>query len=352
MLNLTVAKVQKKKFWIIFSSVLALIVVGAAAGAGIILTNLKKAAGANIFAENPHGFVKLSVRPAAERSIFTENFGSMSASELKAAALSMYVNAGINFKTHTVTVYDNCLSSFSVLGIKNTVNIDSVIMKNDDEYFRVDYRLKNDTPFLDMFKSFEKQINDGLELVLTERLYATKAGEAMLYHKVRNARLDDDKVPYAVWDDPDYEVFVEEREKPIFSSSQEGGYALTAHTVDMDTIASASAEYMKSEGYYDVTIVLDVNNPATSESAVENIREGSGDPNANFDKLEINFTVWDNGYIRTFRMEESWEANALGVEVLKFASVFNYNMYFSYAEEDCKLHEYRDYLDMMEYIAA
>lgn len=348
MLCIAVVKSRKKKFWIIFTAVIAVIVVGVAIGAGIIASNLKKAEGANVFAENPHGFVKLGVRPLGERNIFMTNFDKMSADELKEAALKMYLDAGNNFKINDVVVYDNCLSSFSVLNIVNTVNIDSVIIKNDDEYFRIDYRLKNKTPFLDAFKSFEKQINDGLELVLTERTYATAESETAVYQKVRNAHIDENKSPYAIWDDPSYTVFTEQRDKPIFSPSQEGVYGLTAHTVTMDTIESADINYFKAEGYYEINMVLDVNNPVTTEAAVGNIRKGSGDENANFDKLDIVFSVWDNGYIRAFKMEESWKANAMGIELLKFASVFNYNMFFSYASEDCNLAEYPDYVEFME----
>lgn len=348
MLCMSVAKSGKKRFWIIFTAVIAVIVAGVAVGVGIVASNLKKAEGANVFAENPHGFIKLGVRPSGERNIYMTSFDKMSAEELKEAALKMYLDAGINFKMNDVVVYDNCHTSFSVLNIVNLVNIDSVVIKNDDEYFRVDYRLKNKTPFLDAFKSFEKQINDSLELVLTERTYATAESETAVYQKVRNAYIDENKSPYAIWDDPKYTVFTEQRDKPIFSPYQEGVYGLTAHTVTTDTIESADINYFKAEGYYEINIVLDVNNPVTTETAVGNIRKGSGDENANFDKLNIVFSVWDNGYLRAFKMEESWKANAMGIELLKFASVFNYDMYFSYASEDCNLAEYYDYVKFME----
>ena len=348
---------KKKKVFVIIISVILILIIAAGVTAGIIIANMKKAReAANVFAENPHGFVNLGVRPSIERKIdiTASDLNKMSQTQLKETALMLYDTAMTNFKENDVVIYDNCLTSFSVIGVENKVNIDSVTFKTDEEYFRIDYRLKNTTPLLDTypFSKFEKQLNDSLELVLTERQYADTESEKLVYQKVKNASLDDDSVPYAEWDDPDnYPITEELRDKPVFSPSQEGKYSLTAHKVSVETMAKAEIKYHYAEGYYEVKISLDTTNPETSAAAVGNIREGSGDENANFDKLDITFTVWDSGFMRSYQMDEGWKASALGIELLKFESMFHYNMYFSYSEEDTDLENYPDYLSFMEDLA-
>ncbi len=346
---------KKKKVFVIIISVILILILVAGIAAGIIIANMKKAReSANVFAENPHGFANLGVRPNIDRmiDISSSDLNKMSADELKATAFMLYDTAMTNFKENDVVIYDNCLTSFAVMGLENKVNIDSVTFKTDEEYFRIDYRLKNTTPLLDAMPKFEKQINDSLELVLTERQYANVTQEKLIYQKVKNALLDDKSIPYADWENSkDYPVTEELRDKPVFSPVQEGKYSLTAHKVSVETMAKAEIKYHYAEGYYEVKISLDTTNPETSAAAVGNIREGSGDENANFDKLDITFTVWDSGFMRSYQMDEGWKAAALGIELLKFESMFHYNMYFSYSEEDTDLENYPDYLSFMEDLA-
>lgn len=348
---------KKKKVFVIIISVILILILVAGIAAGIIIANMKKAReAANVFAENPHGFVNLGVRPSIERKIdiTASDLNKMSQTQLKETALMLYDTAMTNFKENDVVIYDNCLTSFSVIGVENKVNIDSVTFKTDEEYFRIDYRLKNTTPLLDTypFSKFEKQLNDSLELVLTERQYASVTQDKLIYQKVKNALLDDKSIPYADWENSkEYPVTEELRDKPVFSPTQEGKYSLTAHKVSVETMAKAEIKYHYAEGYYEVKISLDTTNPETSAAAVGNIREGSGDENANFDKLDITFTVWDSGFMRSYQMDEGWKAAALGIELLKFESMFHYNMYFSYSEVDTDLENYPDYLSFMEDLA-
>lgn len=341
----------KKKFWIIFTAVLLVIVIAVGITVGVLLTNVKKAKDANVFAENPHGFKQLGVRPDREGLITFGNLSKMSEEEKKDVAVQLYETATSNFKNNNCVIFDNQEAIMSVLDIENIMKVDSVTIKNDEEYFRIDYRLRKSTPFIDMFKNYGKKINDSLEMLLTERMYATKDAEKMTYQKVKNSNVDENGVPYAVWDSSEYPIVGENRDVPKFNSSQEGTYGLTAHTIKASTISTANVEYDKASGYYTVKISLDIANEETSANALENIRKGSGDKNASFNQLDVVFTVWDNGYFRDFKMDENWTANAMGVPILKFGSLFHYNMYFSYAEEDCNLHDYKDYKDMMAAIS-
>lgn len=339
---------KKKKFWIIFTSVLLVIILAVGITVGVIVGNLKKAQKANVYAENPHGFAQLGVRPNREGIIDVGNLNNMSAEEMRKTAVFLYDTATEMFKNNDCVIYDNQVATMNVGPIDNVINVDSVTIKNDTEYFRIDYRLKNVTPILTMLgEGMEKTLNNGLNIILTERMYASSDMEKMIYQQVKTSAINEETgVPYAVWNDPkNYPVTVQERDIPAFNSSQEGVYSLTAHTIKESTVTSAEVKYHKAEGYYTVTMSLDTTNEETSENALANIREGAMDPDAAFDTLDIEFTVWDNGYFRSYQMTEIWSAKAL--KLIAFGSDFRYNMYFSYAEEDCNLHEYKDYVDMM-----
>ncbi len=338
----------KKKFWIIFTSVLLVIIIAVGITVGVLVGNSKKAKKEEVFfVDNPHGFTKLGIRPNKDGELDFGDLSAKSEQELKEIAVILYDTATVNFKNNNCVIYDNQEATMSVLGIENIMKVDSVTMKTNEEYFRIDYRLRKSTPFIDMFSTYGKKINDSLEMILTERMYATKNSEKMTYQKVKNSNLNENSVPYAIWDSGDYSIVEEMRDVPAFNSEQEGAYSLTAHTIKASTIEAATVEYDEEKGYYTVKITLDITNEETSANALDNIRNGSGDKNASFDMLDVEVTVWNNGYFRDFRMTENWTAHAMGIAFLEFSSLFKYNMYFSYDETDCNLHAYQDYLDMM-----
>ena len=297
--------------------------------------------------QNPHNFSGLLARPDFSGSV--ESTIPNDEAALKEYAYSLYAQAAENAKNCSeMLAFSNCSTSFSVLKIANYIDLDIVLIKNQDEFFRIDYRLDNNVPFLKI-KSFAKQINDSLDLVITERYYANTSMENMLYQKVKNAYLEDN-LPTANWTAKEYPLTEKELPKEAYSSSLDGAFTLVGYTVNPETIKTAAVSYDKKGKFYNVDLVFDCEVPQLTENIVGLIREGSGDPQANYNEMRMSFSVWDNGYLRSLSSYETWSASALGVEALSFESVFDYNWMISYSPSDCDLSSYEDYLIMKEQI--
>ncbi len=299
--------------------------------------------------QNRHKFNGLLIRPEYSGSVNSEIPTEEGA--LKDYAYYLYALAAENAKNcPQMLAFSNCSTSFSVLKIVNYIDLDIVLIKNQEDFFRIDYRLNNNVPFLKL-KSFAKQINDSLDLVITERYYANTSMEKMLYQKVKNAYLENN-LPKADWELKDYPITEKEMPKEVYSSAQEGAFSLVGYTVKPETIKTAAVSYDKKGKFYTVDIVFDCENPELTEKIIDLIRTGASDPNANYNEMKMTFTVWDNGYLRSLSSYETWSAAALGVSTLAFESVFDYNWMISYSSTDCDLNSYPDYLLMKEQIAA
>lgn len=297
--------------------------------------------------QNPHNFNGLLARPDFSGSV-DSNIPTEEAALIE-YAYSLYANAAENAKNcPEMLAFSNCSTSFSVLKIVNYIDLDIVLIKNQEEFFRIDYRLNNNVPFLKI-KGFSKQINDSLDLVITERYYANTSMENMLYQKVKTAYLENN-LPTTIWNSDEYPLTEKEMPKEVFSSSQEGAFTLVGYTIKPETIKTASVSYDKKGKFYNVDLVFDCENPVLTENIVGLIRTGSGDPEANYNEMRMSFTVWDNGYLRSLSSYETWSASALGVKTLAFESVFDYNWMISYNSSDCDLSSYPDYILMKEQI--
>lgn len=351
MSDLTVkAKKKLKKPTKILIIVTACVLVVVLAATGVLLYMRGQKTTNYVPAEqNRHGFDGLLLRPsfdgAVESNIPTEETALIN------YAYSLYALAMQNAKNcEEMLAFSNCSTRFSVIGIDNYIDLDIVLLKNQEKFFRIDYRLKNNVPFLN-FKAFAKQINDSLELVITERYYADTTMDYMLYQKVRNSNLLENDLPGADWESDEYPIIAKEMPQEVFNSSQEGAFTLVGYTITPETIKTATISHNKRDKYYSVDIVFDCSVPALTENIVGLIRDGSGDPNANYNQMTMNFTIWDNGYLRSLKSYETWSAAALGVSALTFESVFDYNWMISYNSKDCDITAYPDFLLMQQQLA-
>lgn len=285
--------------------------------------------------QNRHNFEGLLTRPSFGGTVNSDIPSEETA--LINYAYNLYNLAMANSKScEEMLAFSNCSTVFSVIGISNYIDLDIVLLKNQDEYFRIDYRLKNNVPFLNI-KAFSKQINDGLDLVITERYYANTAMEHMAYQKVKNAYADENNLPYADWTSDDYTLTEKELPKQVYSNAQEGNFTLVGYTVNPETIKSAEVSHNKKDKYYTVDIIFDCTVPALTADVINLIRDGSNDPNANYNEMKMTFTVWDNGYLRSLKSYETWSAAAFGVSALKFESSFDYSWMISYDKSDCDM---------------
>lgn len=294
--------------------------------------------------QNRHNFEGLLARPSFSGTVNSDI--PEDETELIDYAYNLYALAMANAKScEEMLAFSNCSTVFSVIGISNYIDLDIVLLKNQDEYFRIDYRLKNNVPFLNI-KAFAKQINDSLDLVITERYYATTSMENMAYQKVKNAYTDENNLPYADWTSADYALTEKELPKQVYSSTQEGNFTLVGYTVSPETIKSAVVSHNKKDKYYSVDMIFDCTVPSLTADVINLIRDGSNDPNANYNEMKMTFTVWDNGYLRSLKSYETWSAAALGVSALKFESSFDYSWMISYNQNDCDMTKCADLILM------
>lgn len=281
-------------------------------------------------------FRSLGVRPDEDALTFDEI--PTDANDLKQFAYELYMLGGTNAKTAAaLAAYCTCQMKMDVMNILNYVDIDASIIKTQDEFFRIDYRLERDLPF----KEKLGVLADSLDMVLTERFYTNTDMDYLAYQKVQNSHIDENDSPSADWSAISKE---EQREVPVYNSTQDGIFEVIAYTLSADAISTVSIEYVGSENgnYYSVKLVCDPSNTALTERVIGSIREGSMDDNAYYSKIEYDFELWDNGYFKSIRVGERWDAQAMGMKFLGFSTESVYNWSFSYDEADASPDGYKD----------
>lgn len=279
------------------------------------------------------GFEHLAERPLAPKIVS----GAIPTGDaLKAYAANLYqegmknANASPYCVTYGLADFSACFGS-----TKNLFSLDIVTMKTQYEYFRIDYRLKDDAPLLDELPvSISTAINESLGLVQTERQYYKKGMSAIAYQRVCNAAPDENRLASADWT----QTITEESRDA--DGVLENGIVLTAHNVTASTIKSAEVSYDRSGGFYAVKIVLDCYAEGACEKANSDVAAGAGDRNAHYDTAEIDFEIWDNGYFKRMTIDEIWLAKAIGL--INLTNTFHYDWKFSYDESDCDIGSYRD----------
>lgn len=108
-----------------------------------------------------------------------------------------------------------------------------------------------------------------------------------------------------------------------------------------NTIKEATVTYNAEEGYYEVNMKMDSEKEYTHIDTLWALRDDGGtkDSSATFNKLEVTFQLWDNGYFKQWEMWEDWSCKkAYGI--LPMSAEQHYISYFSYAKEDAVFESY------------
>lgn len=255
---------------------------------------------------------------------------------LKGYAVMLYNTGGTSAKNaDALAAYSSCIMKMTVLNIDNYVDIDSSIIKTQDEYFRNDYRLEKDLPFKRLLGN---EIAAKLEMVLAERVYTDTDMEYLAYQKVRNSERGENDIPTADWSSPEEQ----ERDVPVYNSTQDGIFEVMGYNVTTDAVLSATVEYIESEqgNYYSVSMSLNTAYEPLTERVIGAIRSGSQDANAAFKTITYEFELWDNGYFKSVHIFEYWTAKAMGK--IAFATESDYNWQFSYDADDANPDTFAD----------
>lgn len=338
-------KKMSKKGKIILISILSFILVIVII-ATILLIMLFNAKGGGLDLKS-HEFKGLLIAPegVADLPLYTIPDENDEAGH-KALASTLYLIANEKDKNAPYRLtFGSCPTTHTAFGMENKVDLDIVEIKNGNQYFRIDYRLKNSIPLLEISllgKETIKSINESLELVLSERHYYDTSMEKLKYQKVSNAMLDENNLPYADWSVIKTEM---DKDVPIYRADQEGTYEKCLHKINSNTISTAKVSYDAENGYYEVDLVLDVNNPETTSVTQPLVAAGTGDKNTKFTKVTVKFQVWKSGYYRYFEFNERFESKAMNW--VSASSEFFYKDQYSYNADDCDINSYKDAYEFM-----
>ena len=320
--------------FVVVSSVVCSIFAGGGSGGGYVDSGK----------ENVHNFVGLCIEPDFPSA---EKIDVSSLTDAKSKAAYLYEISSRNVTaTPYFTAYNKGLLFMRMGSSDNYIDIDAVTLKTQREYFNIEYHLKNSVPILDSF--IGEAIAKTTDVITTARHYARAGDDYTTYQKVKNNGYDEQGVPYANWDATIAINTPEVKKLPmtVFNASQGGNYRITKHVITVDTISDAEVAYDARLGFYTVSITLDHTNPATVVYSLDDIRAGTGDTNASYSQIKIDFTVWDTGYFRTFSLLEKWNANML----ISLGFQLETNWQCSYNELDCKPDRYHDSKIMKQFL--
>jgi hypothetical protein len=294
--------------------------------------------------DNPFGLVGLGVKPEGE--VVSPYDTTVTGDAAITLAVEMYDLACANDKNATNrAILSIChTSNVSVMGdnnrMDNKVLLNILEIKSGNEFYRIDYRIKEDIPLFNAMPMLEDAINKSLELVTTERKYTNTSMDYLKYEKTHNALTDADGIPYADWTDAE-DVTTEQKEMQIFAASQDGDVRPTEHTVNTNTVSEATITYNETEGFYAVNMTLDCSLDETTENTRHYIQEGSKADNAAYQTITVQFEMWNNGYFKSFGTNEYWTAQ-LDFKIMKVGveSTFPYYNEYSYDPDDCVISKY------------
>ncbi len=303
-----------------------------------VMVNFGAQGSSLVTAENPFGLRGTGVRPSGEKLTNID----MSVDEI-ALAYQLYTIACLNDKNLPYRAfYSICPTSNLAMGMDNKILLNILEIKNGEEYYRIDYRIKDSVPLFTALPTLEVTINYFLQIVTTERRYASLELGHGLYQLTLNANTDENGAPYANWSKIHEDIT---EDIHIFNAAQEGVYEKSAHTIALDTIKAATVAYNEAKGIYTVDITLDVEtidpvlgvNKATQNTRPI-IQEGADAPDAHYTEITMSYEIWDNGYFKEFKAHEKWEATTMGRLAIK--SEFNYHDIYSYLDTDCVISKY------------
>ena len=236
----------------------------------------------------------------------------------------------------SVTAYNKGVIQITVGKTDNFMNVDTVVMKSQDEYFKCEHHVKDEFPLADMPIIGPIFLSRGG--VSSVRTYCKAGDEKARSQKITNAnQLDEEGLPSADWGAAtESSVAV-----PVFNSSQEGQFSLFSHTIELEYIKNCSFEFFKNEEtkeeYYIVTFDLDVDQPEATRVSRQEIIEGTGDKNTAYSSVKFGATFWKDGSIRTLTCIENWFAD---FKVTQGLFEMQYNWHFSYETADCDIQHY------------
>ncbi len=170
---------------------------------------------------------------------------------------------------------------------------------------------------------------------------------------VPKVKLDEEtnqNVYFADWTECEEEI----EEKFVFNKNQSGKYFQTEVVITKDTILTANIKrvepkthYEKDEekipmGYWEIVLELDPAEDKAAAIVLPRLREGAGNK-AYYSKFVETMQIWDNGYFKYFKAEDTWGGGTMGA-----GTTLLFETYFKYDEYSCDPNNYQYMLETKE----
>lgn len=135
-----------------------------------------------------------------------------------------------------------------------------------------------------------------------------------------------------------------EEDLPIFHESQEGKHIQTDFVITTETVKSASVTHNDDEGFFMVTIELDVDNEVAIEKPWADLKENAKD--AKYTSCTEIIEIWDSGHYKFFNAIDKWT----GTVGIKIKATIDYKTYFTYDKKECDLSTFFGYDNLLALI--
>lgn len=253
-------------------------------------------------------------------------------------------NAAMNVKS------ENEMMGVSVFGYRH-------IIKNLEEYYYTEYSHipEGGNPLMTF-------IIGSLSAESTKFAYGMYTDHTMEQMYARRAI---DPVPEILLDEEgnrnDYNVNWENakdevEEKVIYNKNQTEKYMQTELIISRDTVLSATvkkvepkktSDYEEGEeqipmAYWELVLELDPAEEKATKIVLPRLRNGAGD-NAYYSKLIETIQIWDNGYFKYFKAEDTWGGGFAGA-----GTTLVFETFFKYGKEDCNVNNYQHMAELKD----
>ncbi len=241
-------------------------------------------------------------------------------------AYYLYITANAAFQNCSACAYtvDSVTTStvgFGPLKIDIPVQGCRFFLKTGDEYYYTEYSYVEEG-MEGMISTFSKKEKS----LFAMRKYGSVERKSAYTEKVFDSvvEIDDDGqfIVEADWSEGNrISGYPKEEELVPFCSKINAKYEQTDQKITPETIKSARVTHNDDEGYYTVTMSLDVENTLTSQNTLANLQDGLD--NAKYVSIEETVEIWDNGYYKSFLSVDT-ASNGLITLTIDFKTYFHY----------------------------
>ena len=148
---------------------------------------------------------------------------------------------------------------------------------------------------------------------------------------------------FANWENAEVEV----EDKFVYNKNQDGQYMQTELVITKDTVLTAEVRRVEAEdgasmGYWELVLELDPAEDKATQIVLPRLRAGAGDA-AYYSKLVETIQIWDNGYFKYFKAEDTWGGGTAGA-----GTTLLFETFFKYDEYACDVNNYQYMAELKE----